>query len=57
MERAETATPWPSIVMGEGEWTGWTKFTADPFEEHAGPFYHRRTGEGSIRCAMRVSDK
>jgi uncharacterized protein (TIGR00369 family) len=57
MGQAETATPWPSIVMVDGEWAGWTKSSADPFEEHAGPFYHRRTGEGTIRCAMRVSDK
>ncbi len=57
MERVKTPTPWPSIVVKEGEWAGWTKFTADPFEEHSGPFYHRRGGEGSIFCAMRVSDK
>jgi uncharacterized protein (TIGR00369 family) len=55
MERAQLATPWPSTVMEEGEWAGWTKFIADPFEEHAGPFYHRRYEQVSIRCAMRVS--
>jgi uncharacterized protein (TIGR00369 family) len=57
MERVEAATPWPSRVVDEGEWAGWTQFTADPFEEHAGPFYHRRIEDGSILCAMRVSDQ
>lgn len=57
MESVNPATPWPSRVIDEGEWAGWTQFTADPFEQHAGPFYHRRTTDGSIRCAMRVSGK
>jgi uncharacterized protein (TIGR00369 family) len=47
-------TPWPSRVVSDGEWAGWTQFTADPFEEHAGPFFYRREDDGAIRCAMRV---
>ena len=51
------AAPWPSRVVDEGEWAGWTQFTGDPFEEHAGPFFYRRHDDGSIRCAMRVEHK
>lgn len=57
MEQVATATPWPCRVLDEGEWAGWTQFTADPFEEHVGPFYHRRQEQGPILCAMRVSEK
>ena len=37
----------------EGEWTGWLKWMpGDPFEDHVGPFYARRDGEGML-CAFR----
>jgi uncharacterized protein (TIGR00369 family) len=42
--------------VDRGEWKGWIQFTSDPFEQLAGPFYHRRDENGSIRCAMRVGD-
>jgi uncharacterized protein (TIGR00369 family) len=57
MEQAEPVSPWPSTVVERGEWKGWTQFTSDPFEQHAGPFYHRREEDGSVRCSMRVVEK
>jgi uncharacterized protein (TIGR00369 family) len=57
MERTKAVPPWPMRVVDEGDWKGWTQFTSDPFESHAGPFYHQREPDGSIRCAMRVADK
>ncbi|GAA4002802.1 PaaI family thioesterase [Sphingomonas humi] len=57
MEKPRTASPWPSHVIETGDWQGWTQFTADPFEEHAGPFFFRRADDGSITCAMKVETK
>lgn len=37
----------------EGEWKGWLKWMpGDPFEDHVGPFYARRDGDGML-CAFR----
>lgn len=57
MDEIQTSSPWPSRVVNEGEWKGWMQFTADPFEEHAGPFFFRREKDGSTRCAMKVEGK
>lgn len=57
MDDLPEPAPWPIRLVSEGEWAGWTQFTADPFEEHAGPFFYRRENDGSIRCAMRVEHK
>jgi len=37
----------------EGPWAGWSLATGDPFNAHAGPFYHRFE-EGAVVCAMEV---
>ena len=36
------------------DWAGWTHWRGDHFEDHAGPFYHRREPDGSVRCGFRV---
>lgn len=51
---AEQLPPWPRQEIESGEWAGWTQYIGDPFELHAGPFYHRRLEDGRIVCAMRT---
>ena len=41
-------------VITEGEWAGWTTYSVDPFEDHAGPFYFRIDEAGRPVCGMRV---
>jgi acyl-coenzyme A thioesterase PaaI-like protein len=38
----------------EGEWAGWHGSKDDPFNDHAGPYFHRIREDGSALCAMRV---
>ena len=57
VEQEQLTTPWPSRIVVSGEWAGWTQFVSDPFEEHAGPFFHRREEDGTIVCSMRVEAK
>ena len=57
MDDTQGSSPWPSRLVNEGEWSGWTQFTADPFEEHAGPVFFRRDEDGAVRCGMRVEEK
>jgi uncharacterized protein (TIGR00369 family) len=45
-------------AVTEGEWAGWNWYPGgDPFEDHAGPFYWRRDGDGTLRCAFRAEKK
>ncbi|HQR03631.1 MAG: PaaI family thioesterase [Proteobacteria bacterium] len=44
-------------LIETGEWSGWTTSAGDPFNDHAGPFYHRTTGTGEPLCAMRIEAK
>jgi uncharacterized protein (TIGR00369 family) len=41
--------------MIEGEWAGWRRPDSDPFELHAGPFYCRRTADGTRLSAFRAA--
>ena len=55
MDGGETASEgWKPRTIEDGEWAGWTLFTGDPFEEHAGPFYIRIDTDGRPVCAMRA---
>lgn len=37
-----------------GEWKGWQLWTGEePFEHYAGPFYARRSDDGSMLCGFR----
>lgn len=45
---------WKNEVVKDGEWAGWTLYTSDPFEQHAGPFYYRLEDNGRPVCAMRA---
>lgn len=46
-----------TYLVEEGEWRGWATSAGDPFNDLAGPFYHRATAGGMPVCAMRVKDK
>lgn len=48
---------WKSKAIETGEWAGWTLFTGDPFEAHAGPFYFRIEADGRPVCAMRAEQQ
>ena len=43
-----------SLPVSEGEWTGWSVSAGDPFNDHAGPFYHRADTDGVDVCGMKV---
>ena len=46
------------ITETEGEWAGWTRHPGgDPFEDLAGPFYHRLREDGVPVCAFRAEHK
>jgi len=42
------------VPVETGEWAGWFTTVGDPFNDHAGPFYHRPAPDGLPVCAMRV---
>ena len=44
-----------SLPVTDGEWAGWSVSAGDPFNDHAGPFYHRTAAEGTEICGMRVA--
>ena len=48
---------WSSIDVTQGEWAGWTIWSSDPFELHAGPFYSRREADGRWISAFRAEAK
>lgn len=46
-----------AVEVTEGEWAGWrTHPSLDPFEDLAGPFYHREDENGVV-CGFRVAGK
>ena len=53
----ETDSRWTPQVIADGEWAGWTLWSADPFELLAGPFYARREETGRMVCAFRAERK
>ena len=51
---------YPTFVhrtLEDGPWAGWTVYTGEPFEDHAGPFYYRMDESGAPVCAMRTEAK
>jgi len=48
---------WTPQAIADGEWAGWTLWSADPFELLAGPFYARRDETGRMVCAFRAERK
>ena len=44
-----------SLPVTDGEWAGWSVSAGDPFNDHAGPFYHRTAADGTEICGMRVA--
>ena len=44
-------------VIETGEWAGWSLWSRDPFELHAGPFYTRREAGRPTICAFRAEAK
>lgn len=50
-------TGWVHRVVESGEWAGWNYYNADPFEDQAGPFYHRLESDGRAVCAFRAETK
>jgi acyl-coenzyme A thioesterase PaaI-like protein len=53
----QQTTVWKHEVVKDGEWAGWSMYGADPFEDHAGPFYYRLGEDGRPVCAMRAEAK
>ncbi len=53
----EQATGWVHKVVESGEWAGWTFYSADPFEDHAGPYYYRIGEDGRPVAAFRAEHK
>jgi uncharacterized protein (TIGR00369 family) len=48
---------WTPVDVTDGEWTGWTLWSGDPYELLSGPFYARREADGWMRCAFRAERK
>jgi uncharacterized protein (TIGR00369 family) len=45
----------PFNLILEGEWAGWHLPETDPFEVQAGPFYCRKSSDGTRLCAFRAT--
>ncbi|HWA62128.1 MAG TPA: PaaI family thioesterase [Caulobacteraceae bacterium] len=56
MDGGDAQTPWPRELITDGEWAGWTIWSSDPFELHAGPFYTKRDETGVV-CAFKAERK
>jgi len=48
---------WARREITEGPWAGWSMWSADAFELHAGPFYSRTDTDGRAICAFRAEAK
>lgn len=53
----EQSSVWVHKTVESGEWKGWTYYSADPFEDHAGPFFYRLEADGRPVCAFRTEHK
>lgn len=40
-------------TVEHGEFAGWLHVAGEPFNDHAGPFYHRVEADGAIVCGFR----
>ncbi|MDA9918646.1 PaaI family thioesterase [Erythrobacter sp.] len=45
-----------AVECKDGEFAGWYHWNHDPFETRSGPFFMRREGDGTYRCAFRADD-
>jgi acyl-coenzyme A thioesterase PaaI-like protein len=45
------------VPVTEGEWSGWSTWQSDAFEQRAGPFYERRDDDGSMVAAFRAEER
>jgi uncharacterized protein (TIGR00369 family) len=43
--------------METGEFAGWYHWPGDRFEMHSGPYFFRRTDDGGVLCAFRVTEQ
>ena len=57
MDGGEGETGSPRRQITEGPWAGWSIWSGDAFELHAGPFYSRKDAEGRPVCAFRAEAK
>lgn len=57
MDGGDSTQPWSRRQIEEGPWAGWSLWSADPFELHAGPFYSRHDQTGQVVCAFRAEAK
>lgn len=57
MDGGDAQAPWPREVITHGDWAGWSLWSSDPFELHAGPFYSRKGDDGRVICAFRAERK
>ena len=57
MDGGDAQAPWVPQQITEGDWTGWTLWSADPYELLSGPFYCRRDADGRMVCAFRAEHK
>jgi acyl-coenzyme A thioesterase PaaI-like protein len=42
----------PSARLASAGYRGWEGPNPDPFEDHAGPYFYRKTDEGRVLCAF-----
>jgi uncharacterized protein (TIGR00369 family) len=42
-------------VVTDGEFAGWIEWLQEPFDEKAGPFFHRREADGRLIAAFRAN--
>ena len=45
------------VLVGEGEFAGWSTWQSDAFEQRAGPFYERFAADGRGTCAFRAEPR
>ncbi|WP_324827617.1 PaaI family thioesterase [Qipengyuania zhejiangensis] len=45
------------VPITQGEWSGWSTWKGDAFEQRAGPFFERRDHDGSFVTAFRAEER
>jgi uncharacterized protein (TIGR00369 family) len=46
-----------SALIDQGEFAGWETLPREPFDNHVGPFFHRREPDGTAVCRFRAEIK
>jgi uncharacterized protein (TIGR00369 family) len=57
MADGTTESAWGFRPIATGPWAGWStygEYAAEPFEDHAGPFYTRLEPDDRVVCAFRA---